>query len=489
MENKLYLFNTLSKKKELFRTENTEVGLYCCGPTVYNFAHIGNLRTYIFEDVLKRVLVSCRYKVKHIVNITDVGHLTSDADTGEDRMEKGAEREGRSVWDIAEYYTSVFMKNIHDLNIIDADLWPRATDHIAEMIDLIQKLADNGATYQTTDGIYFDTIKFPAYCDFAHLDPEALRAGSRIDMGEKRNPTDFALWKFSPKGTKRMMEWNSPWGVGFPGWHIECSAMALKYLSQPIDIHCGGIDHIRIHHTNEIAQVEAATKKKFVRIWLHGEFLVLDKEKMSKSKDNFITIDFLKEHGIPPLAYRLFCFSAHYRSPLTFSMDSLRNAAQSLHNLKRCVINETASEGAAATSIIHGEILDNFKHAMYDDLNMPRAVAAIWDILHSKKYSANEKKQAIIYADTILGLELLSPEPEKIVLNSEEAKNLNIRIISDALCSEDLQNSIYTLIAERKVARKEKKYKKADYLREQLQNLGVTIKDLSDGTTECFIAK
>ncbi|MGD9202469.1 MAG: cysteine--tRNA ligase [Chitinispirillia bacterium] len=489
MKNKLYLYNTATKKKELFSTENSEVGLYCCGPTVYNFAHIGNLRTYIFEDVLKRVLTSSGYKVKHVVNITDVGHLTSDADTGEDRMEKGARREGKSVWDIAEYYTSFFMKDIHDLNILDADLWPRATDHIKEMIDLIQKLVDNGATYRTSDGIYFDTTKFPAYCDFARLDPDALKAGSRIDMGEKKNPTDFALWKFSPKDTKRMMEWNSPWGVGFPGWHIECSAMALKYLSQPVDIHCGGIDHIRIHHTNEIAQVEAAMKKKFVRFWLHGEFLVLDKEKMSKSKDNFFTIDFLKENAVPPLAYRFFCFSAHYRSPLSFSMDNLQNAAQSLRSLKRCALNETAEVDDKTETITNGKILDNFKDAILDDLNMPRAVAAVWDVLHSKVYSADEKTQAILFADKILGLDLLTAEPEKIVLNSEKSKDLNIRIISDTPCAEDLQNSIYALIAERKSAREQKNYDKADKLREELQNMGVAIKDLSDGITECIIKK
>jgi cysteinyl-tRNA synthetase len=263
--------------------------------------------------------------------------------------------------------------------------------------------------------------------------------------------------------------------------------MSLKYLSQPIDIHCGGIDHIRIHHTNEIAQVEAATENKFVRIWLHGEFLVLDKEKMSKSKDNFFTLDFLKKHGIPPLAYRLFCFSAHYRSPLSFSMESMQNAVQSLHNLKRCVIHETAGGKDISDTVIKGKILDSFKDALLDDLNMPRAVAAVWDILHSKEYTASEKKQAILYADGILGLDLLSPEPEKIVLSSDEAKNLNIQIISDATCPKDLQNTIYALVSERKRARKEKKYEKADELRKQLHNMGVTIKDLSDGTTECFI--
>jgi len=241
------------------------VSMYCCGPTVYNTAHIGNLRTYISEDVLVRAIRACGHTVKHVMNITDVGHLVSDADTGEDKMEKGAAREGKSVWQIAEHYTQEFRANMKALNINEPSVWAKATDHIPEMIALVKTLQDKGFGYRTADGIYFDTSKFPAYRDFAQLDIEGMDAGHRIEMGDKRNITDFALWKFSPANEKRQMEWESPWGLGFPGWHIECSAMALKHLGQPLDIHCGGTDHIRVHHTNEIAQTEAATGTQFSR--------------------------------------------------------------------------------------------------------------------------------------------------------------------------------------------------------------------------------
>jgi cysteinyl-tRNA synthetase len=484
MEKKLYLYNTASRKKELFESSDSTVGLYCCGPTVYNYAHIGNLRTYVFEDILKRVLLSLDFTVKHVVNITDVGHLTSDADTGEDKMEKGAKREGKSVWDIAEYYTEKFMENIHDLNILEADVWPKATDHIQEMIDLVVKLEENGVTYRTSDGIYFDTTKFPAYCDFARLDPNSLRAGSRIDMGEKKNPTDFALWKFSPEDEKRQMEWDSPWGVGFPGWHIECSAMSLKYLQQPIDIHCGGIDHIRIHHTNEIAQVEAAHGEQFVRVWLHGEFLVMDKGKMAKSKGEFITLNTLKDRKIEPLAYKLFCYTAHYRSPLNFSWESLSNAENSLKNLRSLVLKETADgEGEISEEKLE-EILESFWTALYDDLNIPQAIAALWDILHKSV----EKKKAVEKTDAILALDLFSVEPEKVVVTSSKGTDPHIKIISSSTIPEALIDEITGIVKERKTARKEKDFSKADSLRDKLESMNVEVKDMPDDTTECHIS-
>jgi cysteinyl-tRNA synthetase len=242
---------------------------------VYNYAHIGNLRTYVFEDILKRTLEYTGYKVKHVMNITDVGHLTSDADSGEDKMEKGSAREGKSAWDIAKFYTKAFLKDIEELNIKPPTKLPRATDHIKEQIAIVKTLEKKGFTYTTSDGVYFDTAKLPDYGKLARLDKKNLQAGQRVDMGEKKNPTDFALWKFSPTGEKRQMEWKSPWGVGFPGWHIECSAMATKYLGQPFDIHCGGIDHIPVHHTNEIAQSEAAFGKPLANLWMHGEFLLI----------------------------------------------------------------------------------------------------------------------------------------------------------------------------------------------------------------------
>ena len=268
----LKLYNTVSRSKELFTLEEgqEEVRLYCCGPTVYHYAHIGNLRSYLFEDFLRRGLEFFDFKVKHVVNITDVGHLTSDGDVGEDKMEKGAARTGKSVWEVADFYTKEFMNDWSRLNIIDPTIWCKATDHIKEQIELVDTLKDKGYTYQTDGAIYFDSTKFDRYADFAKLDIENLQEGSRIDMGDKKAVTDFALWKFSPIDEKRQMEWESPWGIGFPGWHIECSAMAMAHLGPTLDIHCGGTDHIRIHHTNEIAQSECATGKTFSRFWMHG---------------------------------------------------------------------------------------------------------------------------------------------------------------------------------------------------------------------------
>ncbi len=483
MQKQLVIYNTLTRKKENFKPLRQEVGMYCCGPTVYNFAHIGNLRTYIFEDVLKRTLQSLGYTVKHVVNITDVGHLTSDADTGEDKMEKGAQREGKTVWEIAEFYTRKFMENIKDLNILDADIWPKATEHIAEMIELVRKLEENGVTYRTDDGIYFDTTKFPAYCDFAGLDPKTLRAGSRVDMGDKRHPTDFALWKFSPKDVQRQMEWDSPWGTGFPGWHIECSAMSLKYLPQPIDIHCGGTDHVRIHHTNEVAQVEAATHTQFVRYWIHGEWLVVEKGKMSKSKDNFITLDTLKEEKVAPLAYRLYSYSAHYRSPLKFSWEGIRGAANSLENLRKRAAEETAEDNGAVSPARIDTILIPFWNAVYDDLNMPQALAAVWDIVQSKEFTPREKKVALEQADTILALDLFSGEERKVVVHTD------VRVISSEEVAPELTEKIVSLAATRREARKEKDYAVADRMRDELGALGVTVNDLPDGTTECIVTR
>ena len=278
----LVVYNTLQRDKMEFTPldpQRQKVGMYTCGPTVYNYAHIGNLRTYVFEDILKRTLLYNGFAVQHVMNITDVGHLTDDADQGDDKMEKGAWREGKTVWQIAEKYTRAFQQDIADLNILGPDIWCKATDHIEQQIALVQQLEARGMTYRIDDGIYYDTTKFPAYADFAQLDIDHIRAGARIEMvSGKKNPSDFALWKFSPKtGAKRQMEWESPWGIGFPGWHIECSAMSMHYLGEQFDIHCGGIDHIPVHHTNEIAQVEAVTGQRWVYYWLHGEFLVVGK--------------------------------------------------------------------------------------------------------------------------------------------------------------------------------------------------------------------
>jgi cysteinyl-tRNA synthetase len=488
MPRQFSIYNTASRKKEVFTPARNEVGMYCCGPTVYNFAHIGNLRTYVFEDVLRRALVSLGYKIKHVVNITDVGHLVSDADTGEDKMEKGAAREGRTVWEIAAFYTERFMKNIEDLNIVKPELFPRATDHIPQMIDMVAELERKGFTYKTSDGIYFDTTKFPAYADFAGLEPESIRAGERVDMGNKRNPTDFALWKFSPSGVKRQMEWESPWGVGFPGWHIECSAMSLAYLPQPIDIHCGGSDHVRVHHTNEIAQAEAATGKKFVNYWLHGEFLVVDKGKMAKSGENFVTLDTVKEKGIPPLAYRLFCFSAHYRSPLAFSWEGLQGAAQSLGNLRK---GFSAGEQGGGT-VDHKKIaaaLEPFYTAVYDDLNMPRAMAAVWELSRDAALSPAERRAAAALVDEILGLDLLATAEIGKSENFTGENGKPIRISSEQTLSNEEKTSIAETVRLRQRARAARDFALSDALRKELAEKGAVVKDLPDGTAEVTVKR
>ncbi|MBD3344422.1 MAG: cysteine--tRNA ligase [Chitinivibrionales bacterium] len=486
MEKKLYLYNTATRQKDLFTPSGETVGLYCCGPTVYNYAHIGNLRTYIFEDVLKRALLSCGVTLKHVVNITDVGHLTSDADTGEDKMEKGAKREKKTVWEIAQHYTEKFKENIDDLNILDADLWPRATEHIGEMIGLVKALEEKGFTYRTADGIYFDTSKFPSYGDFAGIDAASLDAGMRVDMGEKKNPTDFALWKLSPPGVKRQMEWESPWGTGFPGWHIECSAMSIKYLGQPVDIHCGGADHIRVHHTNEIAQVEAATGKKYVNYWLHGEFLVVDKGKMAKSGNNFLTLDVIKEKGISPLAYRMFCFTAHYRSPLTFTMDGLQASAQSLKNLKKIIASQELmqSEGDPEKA---RELIAPFFDAVYDDLNVPRALSVVWEIAKDTAIDRAAKKSALQEMDTILGLDLFESGPDENILEFTSESGKKMRFISAGKIDEAAAGETAAKIEQRAQARREKDFATADRLRDEIAQSGIVVRDMPDGSTECVI--
>ncbi|MBD3392202.1 MAG: cysteine--tRNA ligase [Chitinivibrionales bacterium] len=483
----LFVYNTATREKEPFEPFHDEVGMYCCGPTVYNYAHIGNLRTYVFEDVLKRVLRLAGYRVKHVVNITDVGHLTSDADSGEDKMEKGARREGRTVWDIAAHYTQAFKRDIHELNILEPDIWPKATEHIDDMISLVKALEDRGMTYRTADGIYFDTTKFGRYSDFARLDPQSLRAGSRVDMGEKKNPTDFALWKFSPSDSKRQMEWESPWGTGFPGWHIECSAMSLKYLPQPIDIHCGGVDHVRVHHTNEIAQAEAATGAAFVRYWVHGEFLTMTEAKMAKSGDSFVTLDTVKQRGIEPLAYRMFSFTAHYRSPLAFSWEGLDAAAQSLRNLRRLAgagdggTGETSAPGGADALL-----LEPFYSALCDDLNMPKAMAAVWDMARGSGASPADRRRALEKADAVLGLNLFAGEEHRRDVLTDASQT--IRLVAPAGMKVDA-DVIFEKVRLRRDARAAKDYARADALRDELSAAGVTTKDLPDGTTECVLHK
>lgn len=453
----LQLFNTETRKNETFTPlEEGVVGLYTCGPTVYHYAHIGNLRTYVFEDLLKRVLERRDLKVRHVMNITDVGHLTDDGDDGDDKMEVGAAREGKTVWDIAEHYTKAFEEDLERLNIMEPTVWCKATDHIQEQIDMVKTLEEKGITYSISDGIYYDTSKFPAYGDMAGLDLEGQKAGHRVDLNEgKKNPSDFCVWKFSPKdGQKRLMEWDSPWGVGFPGWHLECSAMALKYLGEQFDIHCGGVDHVRVHHTNEIAQTEACTGKKWVNWWMHGEFLLMDEGKMSKSADNFLTVTKLAERGYDPLAYRLYLMGAHYRKALSFNFEALDGAQKALDRLRgrAAALGDVSGEPDSAT-------LERFDEALDDDLNVPQALSHMWMMLQDDSLDNPTKRATLEEMNTILQLDPFA------VVEEEE--------ISD--------EAVLALIEERQQARAEKNYARSDEIRDELAALGIEIMDGREG--------
>ena len=450
----LQLFDTYTRSIRKFEPlKPPEVGLYTCGPTVYDYAHIGNLRTYIFEDFLKRVLEWNKYQIKHVMNITDVGHLVSDADDGEDKMEKGSARTGKTAWEIAEFYTEAFQKDMELLNILQPNIWCRATDHIREQIDTIRCIEENGFTYRTSDGIYFDTSKQTDYGYLGRLDVEGLQAGMRIDMGEKRNPTDFALWKFSPADKQRQMEWDSPWGKGFPGWHIECSAMSAKYLGTFFDIHCGGEDHITVHHPNEIAQTEACYGTRLANFWMHGYFLQMGEEKMSKSGGGFIRLETLIERGYDPLVYRFFCIGALYRAKLSFSWDGIDSAATSFRRLRNAVY-EWGEPGSEPDS----GFVAQFEEAINDDLNMPRAMAVTWDVVKSSLDPAIKKATIIIF-DKVLGLRLSDWKPEE----------------------EDIPAEVQQLVDQRKQARQEKRWTDADTIRAQIMALGYEVEDTPQG--------
>ncbi|OGZ32802.1 MAG: cysteine--tRNA ligase [Candidatus Portnoybacteria bacterium RBG_13_40_8] len=446
----LKLYNTLTRKKEIFKPiKNKTVGIYTCGPTVYSYQHIGNLRSYVFADTLKKVLFYNGYKVKHVMNVTDVGHLSSDADTGEDKIEKAAQKEKKTASEITEYYWKIFKDDFKKLNIIEPDIWSKATDHIKEQIELIKKLEKNGYTYKTNDGIYFNTAKLKNYGELAQLKKQKLQAGKRIKLGEKKNITDFALWKFSEKPGTRQQEWQSPWGIGFPGWHIECSAMSMEYLGERFDIHTGGIDHISIHHTNEIAQNQVATGHRVVNFWMHGAFLTFKGEKVSKSKGGLYTISELEEKGFSPLAYRYLLLTAHYRSPLEFSLESLKKAQEGYERLKN-IIGETRADGK-----INNKYLDDFNKTINDDLDIPKAMSVLWKLLRDKK--AMGKIKTIKEMDRVFGLDLLKKEEIKI------------------------PKEIKKLVKERENARKNKDWKKSDELRTKIKSLGYWIEDTGKG--------
>lgn len=451
---KISLYDSFARKiREFEPLQGNQVRIYACGPTVYDYAHIGNLRTYIFEDILKRTLEFYGYEVHHVVNITDVGHLTSDADTGEDKIEKGARRTGKTAWQIAEEYTEAFVQDLKWLNIIEPGTWCRATDHIQEQIDDIKTIENKGYSYETSDGIYFDTSKLDEYGYLARLDIDGLNAGERVNIGEKRNPTDFALWKFSPENESRQMEWDSPWGVGFPGWHIECSAMAVKYLGKEFDIHCGGKDHIPVHHTNEIAQTQVCHNTNMANFWLHGYFLETDQEKMSKSSGAFLRIQTLLDRGYDPISYRYMCLTANYRSDLKFTWESLDAATKTLSRLRN-TMHAWPDGGSADLSY-----LEHFRTELYNDLNTPKALAVMWDLVKSN-ISDDSKKATILEFDKVFGLKLENWQPDSI----------------------EVPDEVIELVEQRRAARSEKSWQLADELRDKIMQLGYEVEDSADGS-------
>jgi len=464
MSESIILYNTLSRKKEVFvPLRKGKVGLYTCGPTVYHYAHIGNLRSYIFEDVLKRTLLFNKLKVTHVMNITDVGHLTSDADEGEDKMLKGARREGKSVWEIAEFYTQAFMQDIAKLNILSPLVVCKATDHIKEQIEMIRKLEKKGFTYTSGDNVYFDTSKLDDYGKLARLDFDT-EGKARVEKDtHKKNNHDFVLWFTKSKFQDQEMKWPSPWGVGYPGWHIECSAMATKYLGEQFDIHCGGIDHIPVHHTNEIAQSEAALgKKPWVSFWLHGEFLVIHSgDRMAKSGENFITLSTLESRGFDALDYRYFCLGTQYRMPLMFSYEAMEGAkvARKRLNEKVLELKEQKNKDTKIHKDFQEKYLVQFTEQINDDLNTAQVLATLWAVIKDEKLTATDKYSLILQFDKIFGFNLGLLKKEKVVVPAAVKK----------------------LAEEREVARQQKDWKKSDELRTAIQKLGYTIADTKEG--------
>lgn len=448
----LQLFDTYERKVRTFKPlVPGEVGLYCCGPTVYNYAHIGNLRTYLFEDVLRRVLALNGYQVKLVMNITDVGHLTSDADTGEDKMELSARRTGMNAWEMAEFYAAAFKQDLSLLNISEPDIWCKATDHIQEQVDFILDLQAKGFTYQTSDGIYFDSRKLDHYGYLARLDIAGLMEGARVES-ERHFVTDFALWKFSPADEQRQMEWDSPWGLGFPGWHIECSAMAAKYLGDYFDIHCGGEDHISIHHTNEIAQSEASRGTRMANFWMHGYFLQMDNAKMSKSTGGFLRLESIEAQGLPAVAYRYFCLTAHYRTQMSFSWESLESNGIALQRLYQ------AAWEWGDPSEVDEDFYQRFLNFVNDDLNMPRALALTWDLAKSSLPNA-VKKATLLAFDVVFGLGIERWKPVDV----------------------DVPEAVQILAQQRQQARQDKQWQLADELRAAIAEAGFQVEDSRDG--------
>jgi cysteinyl-tRNA synthetase len=458
------LYNTLTKQVEEFVPhKKEEVTLYTCGPTVYNYAHIGNLRTYIFEDILEKTLRYIGYNVKRVMNITDVGHLVSDADAGEDKMLISAKKEGKTMAEIADFYTKIFFDDITKLNIRKPDIIQKATDHIDQYIKMIKKLLEEGYAYQAGGNVYFDISRAKEYYQLSGKKEEDLLIGVRDDVTEdknKRNPFDFGLWFTKSKFEEQEMKWESPWGLGYPGWHIECSGISIKYLGEYLDIHCGGVDNIFPHHTNEIVQSEAYLGHKWCNFWVHGEHLNDKTGKMSKSKGEFLTITLLESKGYQPIVYRFFCLQSHYRKQLVFTYESLDIATTSYNKLKSRVNNIENDDMSLDNNIIKN-YQNKFKDALRSDLNTANALTCIYDLLKDNNVNNNTKLYLIKDFDKVLSLNLLDNQQE---------------------ISPVLEKEINDLIKEREIAKNNKDYQKADQIRDTLSQKGVIVKDNKEGT-------
>lgn len=459
------LYNTKTRSIEPVNPQHAPaVSVYTCGPTVYDHAHIGHWFTYVRMDILIRALKAAGYEPNWVMNITDVGHLVSDADDGEDKLEKGAKREGKTAWEVAAFYTEAFFHDLARLHITPPSITPKATDHIPEQIALIETLEQKGYTYTIDDGVYFDTAKFPQYADFARLDLDDLQAGARVNFNQqKRNIADFALWKFSPQGQTRDMEWDSPWGKGFPGWHIECSAMSMRYLGNTLDIHTGGIDHIPVHHTNEIAQSESATGETFAHIWVHSNHVTVNGEKISKSLGNGIQLQQIIDRGISPEAVRLHILESHYRSQAKFSWESLeaaQNRLQELHALAALRWQARTTVHDATTFALRDVPLE-ISRLLADDLNTPQILAFLSQV-------STQLLTVLISTDML-------DHFEAMLAGIDELLGLRLQDVADISAAQK------ELIQAREIAREAQDWAQADALRDELAQTGIGVRDTPSG--------
>lgn len=454
----LKVYNTLTRKKEEFvPIKSNQVGMYSCGPTVYKYAHIGNLRAYVFMDELRRVLEYDGYKVKSVMNITDVGHLVSDADDGEDKMQKSADETGKTPLEIAAFYTDQFMKDIDALHIKRPTVCPKATDNIPEMIEIVQALLEKGYAYQTEDGIYFSVEKFPSYGQLSGINLEDQRHGARVEVNSfKRHPIDFALWKKA--APNHLQQWDSPWGMGFPGWHIECTAMSKKYLGEHFDIHTGGVDHIPIHHENEIAQAESWLGHKAVNYWMHSEFMLIDGGKMSKSLGNTYTVSDLVAKGFDPVVFRYFCLNVHYRQKINFTWDGMESAKVAYNKLCNLLVAHKNSSEHTDKEVL-ADYQRRFEEAINDDLNVPLAIGVLWTMLKLPR----------------------SKDVYELALKFDKVFALDFDKVKEQKQQIEVPQQVIDLAEQRLSARKEKNWAESDRLRNEIAALGYAVKDTAAG--------